>query len=209
MLPKEGLNLFIIAGLNGAGKSLFSAKLVKVDCEVFDGDKYVSALKEKYPEIGSDLLQDRVDEHEFRQSKEHAIREKRSFAFETNFSSSDPAKSLREFRTAGYNVHLLFIGMSSVAECIQRVWLRVTKGGHRVFEDSIIYNFEHGYLNLYKFFNEFDTITLFDNSISNEDEQRIPKKILYVDKGVMKLYADWIAPDWVKKLVDLNNKKSA
>lgn len=102
MIKKEGLNLFIIAGPNGAGKSAFSSTIIKIDDEVFDGDKYVSELKEKYPEIGSDLLQDRVDEHEFRQAKEKAINGKSSFAFETNFSSSDPTKSLQEFRIAGY-----------------------------------------------------------------------------------------------------------
>jgi predicted ABC-type ATPase len=103
MLRKEGLNLFIIAGPNGAGKSLFSSTLIKADHEVFDGDKYVSELKEKYPEIGSDLLQDRVNEHEFRQAKEKAILEKHSFAFETNFSSDDPTKSLMEFKAASYS----------------------------------------------------------------------------------------------------------
>lgn len=41
------------------------------------------------------------------------------------------------------------------------------------------------------------------------DKQIIPRKMLYLDKGVIRLYADWIAPEWVKKLVELNNEKSA
>jgi predicted ABC-type ATPase len=209
MLKKEGLNLFIIAGPNGAGKSLFSSTLIKADYEVFDGDKYVSELKVKYPEIGSDLLQDRVNEHEFRQAKEKAIQEKRSFAFETNFSADDPTKSLREFKAAGYKAHLLFMGMSSVADCIQRVKVRIKNGGHKVSEESIVYNYEHGYANLYRHFTEFDTITLYDNSISSENFLMIPRKILYIEKTVIKLYADWIAPAWVKKLVQLNNEKGA
>lgn len=209
MLSKEGLNLFIIAGPNGAGKSIFSSILVKVNCEVFDGDKLVGALKEKYPEVGSDLLQDRVDEHEFRLAKEKAMEEKGSFAFETNFSSSDPTKSLREFRTSGYKVHLLFMGLKSLEESILRVWIRVNSGGHKVSEESIRYNYEHGYANLYKFYSEFDTITLYDNSISIENNVRIPRKILYSENGLIKLYADWVAPEWVKKFVQLNNKKGA
>ncbi len=46
MSRKKDQNLYIIAGPNGAGKSLFSSTLVKVDYEVFDGDKYVGKLKE-------------------------------------------------------------------------------------------------------------------------------------------------------------------
>lgn len=209
MIKKEGLHLFIIAGPNGAGKSLFSSMLIKTDCEVFDGDKFISELKEKYPEIGSDQLQDHVDEHEFRQAKEKAIKEKRSFAFETNFSSYEPTRSLREFKAAGYKVYLLFIGMNSIEECIQRVWLRVMKGGHKVMEESIVYNYEHGYANLCKHFKEFDSISLFDNCIVNEDSLMVPRKMLYWDNGIIKLYADWVAPDWVKKFVQLINKKGA
>lgn len=50
-----------------------------------------------------------------------------------------------KYVSAGYKVHLIFIGMSSIAECIQRVAVRVKTGGHKVFEESIVYNFEHGY----------------------------------------------------------------
>ena len=56
-------DLFIIAGPNGAGKSLFSKTLVQIEDEVFDGDKYISQLKQKYPETGSNTLQDHVNEY--------------------------------------------------------------------------------------------------------------------------------------------------
>lgn len=53
-------NLYIIAGPNGAGKSLFSATSVDTDFEDFDGDKYISRLQRQFPEIGSDILSNRV-----------------------------------------------------------------------------------------------------------------------------------------------------
>ena len=79
-------SLYIIAGPNGAGKSLFSSSLVEVDFEVFDGDKHIAALKALYPETGSDILENHVNEHHFREAKDRAIQQKGSFAFETNFS---------------------------------------------------------------------------------------------------------------------------
>ena len=95
------------------------------------------------------------------------------------------------------------MGMNSIAECIQRVRIRVKTGGHKVSEESILYNYEHGYANLYKYFKEFDTISLFDNCIANEDRSIIPRRMLYWENGLIKLYADWVVPDWVKKFVQL------
>lgn len=152
-------------------------------------------------------MQDHVDENEFRQAKEKSISEKGSFAFETNFSSHDPTKSLREFKSASYKVHLVFIGMKTIEECIQRVAFRVKTGGHKVAEESIVYNFIHGFANLYKYFKEFDTVTLYDNSIAEGDEANPLKILLYLENGVIKLYSVGIAPEWVKKFADLCESK--
>jgi len=199
-------NLFIIAGPNGAGKSIFSGTLVQVDFEVFDGDKYVSQLKQKYPETGSDILQEQVNEYEFREAKEAAIKEHGSFAFETNFSSSDPTKSLKEFKSAGYKVHLVFMGMNTIEDCIQRVSLRVKSGGHKVSEESIIYNFEYGYINLYLHYKEFDTVTLFDNAIALDTPVRVPVKVLFWENGNIELYEQKY-PEWIKKFIEVNEPR--
>ena len=195
-------DLFIIAGPNGAGKSLFSSTLVQVDFEIFDGDRYISQLNLKYPETGSDVLQEHVNEHYFKEAKEKAIKAKKSFAFETNFSSSDPTRSLREFKIAGYKFHLIFIGMNCVEDCIQRVSFRVKAGGHKVPEESIVFNFEHGYANLFRYYKEFDTITLFTNTISSDDSYKPPVKVLIMEKGNIELYEQQ-HPDWIKKFIEI------
>ena len=33
--------------------------------------------------------------------------------------------------------------------------------------------------------------------------------MLFWENGIIKLYADWVAPDWVKKFVQLINEKGA
>jgi len=190
-------NLFIIAGPNGAGKSLFSNTLVSSVSEIFDGDKYISQLKQKYPETGSNALQDYVNETIFKEAKEKAIKAKESFAFETNFSSPDPTRSLREFKIAGYKTNLLFIGMNSIEECVQRVSLRVQLGGHKVPEESIAFNFEHGFANLYRHYHEFDIVTLFYNPIALEDLDTFPTKILTIENGQIELYKPQY-PEWIE-----------
>jgi len=193
-------SLFIVAGPNGAGKSLFSNSLVEVDFEVFDGDKHFAALKRLYPETGSEALENSVNENLFSQAKSLAIKQKGSFAFETNFSAEDPTRSFREFKLVGYKCHLVFMGMLTIEECIQRVSFRVKAGGHKVTEQSIEYNFVNGYRNLYKYFRLFDSVTLMDSSIAEDGKMKIPEKILVWKKGRIKIFKSHY-PDWVEKFI--------
>jgi predicted ABC-type ATPase len=190
--------LFIVAGPNGSGKSLFSKELTVSDLEVFDGDKHMTALVKKYPEAGSEALWSFINENVFEAEKQKAIESRLNYAFETNFSSADPMKTAQEFKKAGYQIHLLFMGLNSLEESMQRVAYRVSKGGHRVSEESIRYNYEFGYKNLYQYVTEFDSITLFDNGIASIQEPVIPQQILYIEKGKVYLskrdYPAWVEP---------------
>lgn len=150
----DNLRLFTVAGPNGSGKSLFSSKLTESDYTVFDGDKHLTEFAKKYPETGSDVLSNAVNDQIFKVEKLKAIAERKSYAFETNFSASDPMATANEFRNAGYEIHLIFMGLNSIEESIQRVEQRVRLGGHKVAEPSIRYNYEHGFKNLYKHFHE-------------------------------------------------------
>lgn len=107
-------------------------------------------------------------------------------------------KTAREFKKAGYEIHLLFMGLNTLEESIERVAYRVSKGGHKVSEESIRYNFEFGYKNLYEYVTEFDFVTLFDNGIASIEEPVIPQEILHIvnNKVYMKMknFPAWVAP---------------
>lgn len=194
--------LFIVAGPNGSGKSLFSKELTATELEVFDGDKHMTALMKKYPETGSEALWSYINENIFAQEKQKALAARLNFAFETNFSSNDPMQTAREFKNSGYDICLLFMGLHSLSESMERVAYRVRKGGHRVSEDSIRYNYEYGFKNLYKYVTEFDSVTLFDNGIAlTEDEIVIPLEILHIESGKAFLRtSDY--PSWVQPVID-------
>lgn len=198
--------LFVVAGPNGAGKSAFSSKLASTEFEVFDGDKYVTALKGKFPETGSDVLQDWVNDNDFRQAKDQAIRAGKSFAYETNFSSDDPIRSLREFNAAGFLGHLIFIGVNTLEECVQRVSVRVRAGGHKVSEQSIEFNFEFGYKNLYQYYHHFDTVTLLENSIAVDKQAKAPKRLIIWKNGSLE-FCEKDHPEWVGKFVKAIKEK--
>jgi len=97
----DNLRLFIVAGSHRSGKSLFSSKLTESDYTVFEGNKHLTEFTKKYPEIGSDVLLNAVDEQVLIVEKLKAITEQKSYAFETNFSSSNPTETANEFRHAG------------------------------------------------------------------------------------------------------------
>lgn len=194
--------LFIVAGPNGSGKSLFSKELTESSFEVFDGDKHMTSLVKQFPETGSEALWSYINEKVFEEGKQLAISKKLNYAFETNFRSDNPMKTSEEFRLAGYEIHLIFMGLDSIAESIQRVEQRVRLGGHKVEEESVRYNYKHGFANLYKYFKEFDSVTLYDNSISDKPEFAIPIEIGYFYKGRLELNTTTY-PDWVKPIVDL------
>ena len=194
--------LFIVAGPNGSGKSLFSKKLTDSAFEVFDGDKHMVALMKKYPETGSEALLSYIDENIFTKEKHEALAARLNYAFETNFSAADPMQSAKEFKKAGYDIHLIFMGLNSLDESIKRVAYRVRKGGHRVSEDSIRYNYKFGFKNLYKYVAGFDSVTLFDNGIALiEEELVIPQEILHIGNGKVFLRTEDY-PAWVKPVIE-------
>jgi len=195
------LRLFIVAGPNGSGKSLFSKELTESDLEVFDGDKQMTQLAKMFPETGSEALWSHINDDLFLEEKQKAIKSRLNYAFETNFSAADPMTSASEFKEEGYEIHLLFMGLNSLEESIQRVAQRVRVGGHKVSEESIKYNYEHGFKNLYKYFKEFTSVTLFDNAIADTEELSIPKEILHIIEGKLFIESKDM-PDWVKPIVD-------
>jgi len=193
--------LFIVAGPNGSGKSLFSKELTESDFEVFDGDKHMTQLTKMFPETGSEALWSHINDNLFLEEKQKAIKSQLNYAFETNFSTAEPMASAYEFKSKGYEIHLVFMGLNSLEESIQRVAQRVRVGGHKVSEESIKYNYEHGFKNLYKYFKEFTSVTLFDNAIADTEDPSIPKEILHIIEGELFLGSEDI-PDWVKPIVD-------
>lgn len=175
--------LFVVAGPNGSGKSLFSRELTDSDFEVFDGDKHLTALRKRYPETGSDALESYVNDTLFAEEKAKAIALNLNYAYETNFSFSTCMKTPNEFLKSGYEIHLIFIGLETLEDSIQRVEYRVKLGGHKVPENSIRFNFENGFENLHRYHSDFTSVTCFDNSIGESPEFSTPVELLHIVEG--------------------------
>ena len=71
----------------------------------------------------------------------------RSFAFETTLAGRGYVRMIRQWRTDGYKVRLIFLSLATPEEAIRRVALRVQQGGHHVPERIIRRRFDNGLQN--------------------------------------------------------------
>lgn len=194
----EQPELFVFAGPNGAGKSTLSALMVPPGTPIFDGDKEFILLKKQFQGLDSGDLYDAVNGHIFSDWKDDMQRSRRTCAFETNFNNTDVMKSVDGFKQKDFATRLIFFGLDDLALSVERVKLRVLKGGHDVSFDNIKANFEQGLSNLQKYYSAFDQVILL-KSASEEAGQKI-SVYLKLENGKIKEQGQHL-PNWVDGIV--------
>lgn len=159
-------DIFVIGGPNGAGKTTAAMKLlpVRLHCAEFaNADSIAAGLSPFRPdtvalEAGRTMLRRIRDLAEAR----------RDFAFESTLSARSFAPFLREQIKRGYEVHVIYLWLSSVEIAIQRVRTRVAMGGHSIPEDVIRRRYTRGLSNLFELYMPLSTSwRLYDNSGPN------------------------------------------
>jgi predicted ABC-type ATPase len=157
------LNLYIIAGCNGAGKTTASFTVLPemLGCDEFiNADEIARGLSPFNPDKAAieagRLMLARIDK---------MIIAKKDFAFETTLSARSFIRKIFTARKAGYQSTLLFFWLDSSELAIERVRLRVSEGGHDIPEDTIVRRYNAGLKNLFKLYiPECDYWMIFNNS---------------------------------------------
>jgi len=154
---------YIIAGPNGAGKTTFANEFLPIEGECLNfinADLIAKGLSPFQPEkvalkAGKLMLQ---------QMNEMASKGK-SFAVETTFSSKDYVGRINNWKASSYYIIVYYLKLQSVELAIERVKLRVSKGGHNIPEDVIRRRYERSWLNFQRIYRQLaDVWTVFDNS---------------------------------------------
>ena len=137
--------VIIIAGPNGAGKTTFAREYLpnEADCPVFvNADLIAAGLSPFRPATAAiragRLMLEEINAH---------ARAGRNFAFETTLAGRGYVRMIRQWRTAGYKVRLIFLSLATPEEAIKRVALRAQQGGHHVPEQVIRRRFDSGLRN--------------------------------------------------------------
>ncbi|HEX5279689.1 MAG TPA: zeta toxin family protein [Micropepsaceae bacterium] len=125
-------HVIVVAGPNGAGKSTTAPALLKDALavkEFVNADAIASGLSPFRPETVS-IAAGRIMLDRMRSLASAGD----NFAFETTLASRSFAPWLKNLRSSGYRVHVLFLWLRTPELAIQRVTERARLGGHVVPE---------------------------------------------------------------------------
>jgi predicted ABC-type ATPase len=158
--------LIIIAGPNGAGKTTtamtFLPEIIGIKNFV-NADLIAKGLSPFDPSL-VDLQATRI----MVQKMEELKNTRKNFAVETTLASKSLAKFIKECKTKGYEIELVFVMLDSPETAIERVALRTAKGGHHVPETIIRRRYFRGIINLFEIYMPIvDKWTILDNSKTN------------------------------------------
>lgn len=200
--------LYVLAGVNGAGKSSIGGHLLERDgLTWFNPDTFA---RELMVAIGCD--QETANAHAWQESMrrlEEAIAKGSNHAFETTLGGkSVTAKILAATKT--HDVLIWFCGLSSPELHIARVTARVAAGGHPIPEEKIRERYPNAQLNLIKLMPHAAYIKVYDNSAEAAADGTVPDPplVLEMEHGLVisptpgDLKALRGAPEWAKPILE-------
>lgn len=162
-MEQRNMNLYIIAGCNGAGKTTASFTMLPemLKCREFvNADEIAAGLSPFNPEgvaiQAGRLMIDRII---------HLLKEGESFAFETTLATRSYVKLIQQAQRRGYFVTLIFFMLNTSEQAVKRVERRVSMGGHNIPVDVIRRRYEAGLQNLFQLYMPVCNYwALYDNS---------------------------------------------
>jgi predicted ABC-type ATPase len=181
--------LIVLAGPNGAGKSTFF--------EAFLSNKGLPFINADV--LASELNLDALDAAEIAQRfRVNLVERNESFITETVFSDPVGAK-LSFFEQAeenGYEVTLIYIGISNVQLSRARVEKRKQAGGHDVPSDKLKGRFQRSLNNVKLATTRLSRVIVFDNSRSDKPFEIVAE----FEDGKVKKKPTGSVPTWARAL---------
>lgn len=157
------MNVYVIAGPNGSGKTTFAREFLPVyaNCPNFiNADLIAQGLSPFSPQIAAmkagRIVLDQIGSFASSQA---------DFAFETTLSGRSYIPILKRLKQKGYAIHLFFLWIPSSQLALARIKDRVSEGGHDVPPEDVIRRFDRSIRNFFKIYKPLATgWMMFDNS---------------------------------------------
>lgn len=197
--------IYVLAGVNGAGKSSIGGAAIRAfGSEYFNPDEAARQLLAANPKLTQAEVNSVAWQHG-RRLLERAIAERLDFAFETTLGANTIPRLLAEAAAQGIDIYLWYAGLSSPELHLERVRARVRKGGHDIPEADIRRRYERSRLNLIHLLPRLTQLRLFDNSVeADPSSEKTPalKLVLHTARGKIVAPADLSkTPEWAKPIV--------
>jgi predicted ABC-type ATPase len=171
--------IFVLAGVNGAGKSSVGGHLLKEQgLDWFDPDSLARFLMQN-----TNLPLEEANAIAWRQGRDAlaaAIKEGRNFALETTLGANTiPQLLVAASKT--HSVRMWYCGLASVEMHLQRVGSRVESGGHDIPEAKIRERWESSRSNVIKLLPYLEHLMVFDNSSTVGPGEPMPAPTLVLE----------------------------
>lgn len=121
-----------------------------------------------------------------------ALKRRTDLTIETNFRDHGLMATVSQFQQKGYTASLIYLGLTSIEQSIDRVQHRVSQGGHFADNHSIRYNYTEGLNNLAFFAERFDAVRVIDTS-----GDYLNLRTIYRSVGREIIFLSEQVPNWV------------
>ena len=179
--------LTLIAGPNGSGKSTLTGSVnFEGRDRLLDPDAIARRLNPLNPSAAAIAAGREV----LRRTADYIDRGV-SFAVETTLSSRGRLDLIREAKSRGYEIHLIFIALNSPERCVTRIRNRAARGGHFIPEADVKRRYARSVANAAHALRSADIATFYDNSGGSA------RLILVANAGIVVWRAEPL-PEWVR-----------
>lgn len=200
--------VFVLAGVNGAGKSSVGGHLLAASgVPWFNPDTYTRELLAR-----STLTPDEANAkawHVGRSMLEDAIAQRSNHAFETTLGANTLPNLLIQ-ASETHDVTVWYCGLASVDLHLQRVAARVRHGGHDIPESRIRERWHASRRNLIRLMPHLARLQVFDNSHESAIGEpvhppallleMVRRKLVHPDANDLEQLA--LVPDWAAPIVE-------
>lgn len=205
MSPARQSRIYVIAGVNGAGKSsVGGAAFRSFGGDYFNPDEAARGLMAAAPGLSqgeADIAAGRQGVTLLRQARTERL----DFAFETTLSGNIIPRMLAEAAAEGAGIFVWYAGLATPELHIQRVRSRVRRGGRDIPEEAIRRRYERSRLNLIALLPGLAALRAYDNSAEADPAAGaapVPVLVLHTERGKIVNPHDLPqAPDWAKPIV--------
>ena len=134
--------IIMIAGPNGAGKTTFARSFLPAEASCLrfiNADLIAAGLSPFAPELAATTAA-RLMLKEMAECSHRG----ESFGLETTLATRSYIPRIRDWKTRGYRISLVFLSLSSVELALSRVALRVSQGGHSIPSETVRRRYDLG-----------------------------------------------------------------
>jgi predicted ABC-type ATPase len=197
--------IYVLAGVNGAGKSSIGGAVFRAaNADYFNPDEAARKICAAHP--GTPIVECNSQAWSIgKRLLKRAVENRLDFAFETTLGGDTITALLIRAAREGIELHVWYAGLDSVERHIARVRSRVVRGGHDIPESDVRRRWDRSRENLLRLLPHLTGLRVFDNSTEGDPANGCRPSlqlVLALKRGVIVAPKNLArTPAWAKPIV--------